>query len=554
MVDDTTNPIEIPVLIVGAGPVGLALAADLGSRNVACLLVETRTEVTAHPRATLLGARSMELYRRLGLAPSILEAGLPLEFDYDIIFATRLATRKLYHYSSPSPRAYLEEAERGTNEIYDSSWTPYFKVQIGQQALEPVVRDFVLDLPELRLRYGWELASFSQDDSGVNALLRDVRSGAQQRVRAQYLVGCDGGKSLVRSTLGIPYTGRGAMRRNVSYLFRSREFLKYATVGRANLYFMFTPGHYGVFTMIDGRELWNFQHYVLGPESDDVRIDPAAEIRSAMGCDFPFEVLQVMHWNHHQSVAERFRDRRVFIAGDAAHLFCPTGGVGMNTGIGDAFDLGWKLGATLAGWGGPRLLESYERERWPVAFRNTVSAAANADRVDSLMTMTPPEVEHDGPHGEAIRSRLAQQLRWLSRQFNTAGLHLGYRYEDSPIIEGDGSPEPPDDPRMVVQSTWPGCRAPHAWVRRGVSTLDWYDGEHYVLVGSEALETAAAAFEHAFQARSIPFKIAALRDERARCLYERKLVLVRPDGHVCWRGDAVPADPAALVGKVSGHG
>lgn len=553
MVDTTTDPIEVPVLISGAGPVGLALAADLGSRDIGCLLVETRTETTAHPRATLLGARSMEQYRRLGLAPAILEAGLPLEFDYDIIFATRLSTRKLYHYSSPSPQKYLDEAERGTKDIYDSSWTPYFKVQIGQQALEPVVRDFVLDLPEVHLRYGWELASFSQDDAGVDATLRDVRSGNEQRVRAQYLVGCDGGKSLVRSSLGIAYTGRGAMRRNVSYLFRSREFLKYATVGRANLYFMFTPGHHGVFTMIDGRELWNYQHYVLGPESEDSRIDPTAEIRSAMGCDFPFEVLQVMHWNHHQSVAERFGDRRVFIAGDAAHLFCPTGGVGMNTGIGDAFDLGWKLGATLAGWGGPGLLESYERERWSVAFRNTVSAAANADRVDSLMTMTPPEVEHDGPEGEAIRSRLARQLKWLSRQFNTAGLHLGYRYEDSPIIEPDGSPEPPDDPRMVVQSSWPGCRAPHAWVRRGVSTLDWYDGAHYVLVCSEAEASAAQVFDAAFGDCGVPFKVALLREPVARRLYERSLVLVRPDGHVCWRSDAPAQDIAALVRKVTGH-
>ena len=545
-------PVDVPVLIVGAGPVGLALAADLGSRGIACMLVETRTEVTAHPRATLLGSRSMEFYRRLGLDREVLKAGLPLEFDYDVIFATRLSTHKLYHYSSPSPQKYLEHAERLANEIPDAAWTPYFKTQIGQQALEPVVKNYVSRFPHVDLRYGHELVSFSQDADRVTAVVKDLRSGAEQTVRAAYIAGCDGGKSLVRSTLGIRYTGRGAMRRNVSYLFRSKDFLKHATVGRGNLYFMFTPGQYGVFTMIDGKDLWNYQHYVLGPESSDKDIDPVAEIKSSMGCDFPFEVLQVMHWNHHQSVAERFGEGRAFLLGDAAHLFCPTGGIGMNTGIGDAFDLGWKIAATLAGWGGPKLLETYEKERWPVAFRNTLSTASNADRVDSLMTMTSPEVEEDSARGAAIRADLREKLVWLTKQFNTSGLHLGYRYDDSPIVIPDRSPEPPDDPRIVAQSTWPGCRAPHAWLARGKSTLDFYDGRRFTLVRAGADAPPAAAFEGAFGARRVPFHAVQITDPAACALYERKLVLVRPDGHVCWRGNAVPDDVERIVDTVRG--
>ena len=545
-------PLEVPVLIAGAGPVGLALAADLGSRGIACMLVETRTEVTAHPRATLLGARSMELYRRLGLAERILRAGLPLDFNYDVIFAARLSGKKLYHYSSPSAQRYLDHAARLAHEIPDAAWTPYFKTQIGQQALEPVVRDYVLGFKHVDLRYGWELESTTQDENAVTSVVRNLENGERQTVCSAYLAGCDGGKSTVRAALSIAYTGRGAMRRNVSYLFRSKEFLKYATVGRGNLYFMFTPGQYGVFTMIDGHDLWNYQHYVLGPESEDARIDPIAEIKSAMGCDFPFEVLQVMHWNHHQSVAERFRVGRVFLAGDSAHLFCPTGGVGMNTGISDAFDLGWKFEAMLAGWGGPRLLESYELERWPVAFRNTLSAAANADRVDSLMTMTPPEVEQDSPRGAAIPKDLAQQLKWLSKQFNTLGLHLGYRYDDSPIVIADGSPEPPDDPRVVVQSTWPGSRAPHAWLERGKSTLDLYDGKHYTLVRLGDDAPSAEPMAEAFAARGVPFNTAQIMQPEICRLYERKLVLVRPDGHVCWRGTALPANPLEIVDRVRG--
>jgi 2-polyprenyl-6-methoxyphenol hydroxylase-like FAD-dependent oxidoreductase len=210
---------SVPVLIAGAGPVGLAMAADLGSRGIACMLVEPRTEVTAHPRATLLGSRSMEFYRRLGLAETILKSGLPIDYDYDVIFAARLSGKKLYHYSSPSPAKHIEQHERMAAEIPEVAWTPYFKTQIGQQALEPVVRDYVLTLPQVDLRYGWQLESYTHDRDKVTAIVKDVRSGKQQTIEAQYLVGADGGKSVVRATLGFGYTGRGAMRPNVSYLF-----------------------------------------------------------------------------------------------------------------------------------------------------------------------------------------------------------------------------------------------------------------------------------------------------------------------------------------------
>ncbi|MDB5727646.1 MAG: monooxygenase FAD-binding protein [Noviherbaspirillum sp.] len=346
------------------------------------------------------------------------------------------------------------------------------------------------------------------------------------------------------------------MRRNVSYLFRSADFLKVAEVGRANLYFMFTPGGFGVFTNINGRDLWNYQHYLLDHTEDDSSIDPEAEIRHAMGRDFNFEILQVMHWSHHQSVADRFREGNVFLAGDSAHLFCPTGGIGMNTGIADAFDLGWKLGAVLQGWGGEGLLESYEWERRPIAFRNTLAAASNADRIDSMMKTTPALIEERSPQADALRAVFAKRLRWVSKQFNTAGLHLGYRYAESPIVVADGTAEPPDDARIVVQSTWPGCRAPHIWLEPGKSTLDLYDGQGYVLVqtGNGVADAASAeAFQREAQKLSIPLRCVRIDDERVAPLYEKPLVLVRPDGHVCWRGDKAPADVAAVWRIVSGN-
>ncbi|GAA4322274.1 FAD-dependent oxidoreductase [Pigmentiphaga soli] len=543
--------VETPVLIVGGGPTGLALAADLTSKGVPSLVVETRTEPTAHPRATLLGSRSMEYYRRLGLDDEIVRTSLPREHGYRIVFATRLSGKLLHAHGSPSPNEYMAAHREMRTDVPESAWTPYYKVQIGQHALEPIVKRWILDKGVADVRYGTEFVSFRQDDDGVTSVLRDLATGRETEVRSRFLVACDGGRSAVKATLGIPYTGRGAMRRNVSYLFRSKAFLEHATAaGWANLYFIFRPGAFGVFTNINGGEIWNYQNYVLEGEPEGSERDPAEQIRDAMGSDFPFEILQVMHWSHHQSVADRFRAGNVFLAGDAAHLFCPTGGIGMNTGIADAFDLGWKLAAALRGWAGPHLLDSYEWERRATAVRNTIAAASNADRIDAMMKVTPEGLEDDTPAADELRRQFGRRLRQTSKQFNTAGLHLGYRYADSFVIVPDGTPEPPDDPRIVTQSTWPGCRAPHVWLEPGKSTLDLFDGTCYVLVALPGAPDSAA-FERAAAERGIPVKRADV-NERARALYEKPLVLVRPDGTVCWRGDTAPADANAVWDVVAG--
>jgi 2-polyprenyl-6-methoxyphenol hydroxylase-like FAD-dependent oxidoreductase len=543
--------VESPVLIAGGGPVGLALAADLSSKGVRSLLVETRTQPTEHPRATLLGSRSMEYYRRLGLDDEIVRASLPREHGYRIVFATRLRGKLLFGHESPSPNDYMAAHQEMRTDIPESAWTPYYKVQIGQHALEPIIKGWVLRERVADVRYGTEFVSFEQDAAGVTSVIRDLGTGRETQVRSRFLVACDGGRSSIRATLGIPYTGRGAMRRNVSYLFRSKAFLEYASsAGWANLYFIFRPGAFGVFTNINGGEIWNYQNYVLEGEPEGSERNPTEQIRDAMGADFPFEILQVMHWSHHQSVADRFREGNVFLAGDAAHLFCPTGGIGMNTGIADAFDLGWKLTAVLRGWGGPQLLDSYEWERRAVGVRNTIAAAANADRIDAMMNVTPAGMEADTPAAAETRKQFGRRLRQTSKQFNTAGLHLGYRYGDSFIVVPDHTPEPPDDPRIVTQSTWPGCRAPHVWLEPGRSTLDLFDGSGYVLVALPgapgSAELARAADEH-----GIPFTRADV-GERARALYEKALVLVRPDGTVCWRGDQLPDNLQGLWEVVAG--
>ena len=273
-----------------------------------------------------------------------------------------------------------------------------------------------------------------------------------------------------------------------------------------------------------------------------------------MGRSFAFELLGTTHWHHHQSVARRWRSPGgwVFLAGDAAHLFAPTGGVGMNTGIGDAVDLGWKLDGVLRGWGGPALLDSYEAERKPVAWRNSVISANNSDKIDAVMDETPACIDADGPEGEAARQIIGDRLRWMARQFSSSGTHLSYRYVDSPVIAPDGSPEPPDDPAMLVPSTWPGVRAPHAFLgndttARGLSTLDWFGRGWVVCYASErpdALLAAMADCGMPVRAQEIPRAI--------RPLFQLPIVLVRPDGHVAWRGHAEPVDARALADRVRG--
>ncbi len=545
------DKLEVPVLIVGGGPAGLALAADLSFKGIRCMVVEVRTEPTSHPKATLLGSRSMEYYRRLGLDTEIVSKSLPRERGYRIVFATRLSGKLLFAHDSSSPNDYMAAHKEMRTDVPESAWTPYYKVQIGQHTLEPIVKSWVQKQDVADVRYGWEFVSFTQDEDGVTSVIRDLSNGIETEVRSRFLAACDGGRSNVRTTLGIPHTGRGAMRRNVSYLFRSKAFLEHATTaGWANLYFIFRPGAFGVFTNINGGETWNYQNYIMDGEQEGHERDPHEQIRDAMGSDFPFEILQVMQWSHHQSVADRYRDGNVFLVGDSAHLFCPTGGIGMNTGIADAFDLGWKLAAALKGWAGPYLLDSYEWERRPVGVRNTIAAASNADRIDAMMHVTPVGLEEEGPQADALRKQFGRRLRQTSKQFNTAGLHLGYRYADSFVIVPDQTPEPPDDPRIVTQSTWPGCRAPHVWLEPGKSTLDLFDGSCYVMA---ALPGAADtdALEQAASTRGIPFKRIEL-NERARALYEKALVLVRPDGTVCWRGNTIAADPNSIWDVVAG--
>lgn len=538
-----------PVLIIGGGPAGATLAAEIGFRGGSCLLIEQNPGDNPHPRANMAGQRTMEIFRRWGLADKVLDASLPRDYPVNVVFTTRLNGHELHRFSLPS----IEEFQNPTDpalreELPDTDWSPYFKTQIGQNFLEPVIRDFAAGFSGVEVRRGWKLEGFTHGEAGVVATIVNVVDGARETVRARYLVGCDGGRSMVRKTLGVAFEGRGALSKNWGIYARIPNFLGSHPVGRGTLLWTLAPDVHGVFIAIDGKDLWTYNRYFCTDQEAD---DPKRMISRAIGREVPMEVLSVQPWTGFQVVAANYRMGSVFLCGDSAHLFNPTGGFGMNTAIADAADLGWKLAAVLAGWGGEGLLDSYEAERRPVGVRNTVEAASNFDKITALMKL-PAAIDDDSDEGYALRAGVRERLQGQKKTWSASGMHLGYVYENSPIIVSDGTPPPVDHPQIYTPTSRPGSRAPHVWLSKGKSTLDLVPHEGFAL-----LRFSGAAdlpeFREAAASAGIPYTAVGVDSPVAARLYERRYVLVRPDGHVAWRGDAAPADAAAVIGKIAGR-
>ena len=376
-----------------------------------------------------------------------------------------------------------------------------------------------------------------------------MSSGAVEEVHARYLVGCDGGASMVRETLGIAMVGSPVLTYTTNVIFRCPGLEKLHDKEPGYRFIFIGPeGTYATIVAIDGRDRWRFS--IVGDatrrELDETEV--RATIVRAMGKPFDFEVLSILPWIRRQLVAERFSSAlgRVFIAGDAAHLTSPTGGFGMNMGIQDAVDLGWKLEAVIRGWAGPGLLASYGVERRPVALRNVAEATSNLKRMLAPRDSRPsPAVFEPGPVGDAARREFgARYTEMMRREWYTPGIHLGYVYENSPVIVPDGTPPPPDEVTTYTQISRPGSRAPHVWLAGDRSTLDLF-GRGFVLlrIGTEAPE--ATKFAQAAAARRVPLEAVALPQPEVARAYERRLVLVRPDGHVTWRGDEAPSEEEA---------
>jgi 2-polyprenyl-6-methoxyphenol hydroxylase-like FAD-dependent oxidoreductase len=533
----TDHP-RVPVLIVGGGPVGLALAVDLGLRGVRTMLIDQRDGTITVPKMNMVNARSMEFCRRWGIADKVKEIGWPETFRNNVIFVTSLTGHLLARFDYPS------YAGRG-----ELPYTPEGSRRCSQLWFDPILRDRAGAQDNVTLRYGTRLEAFVQDEAGVSATVTDLATGRTGIVDADYIVGCDGAESLVREIGGIAMRGSPLLSSSVNVFFVSCELPRIHDKGDAWASWLVGPdGQWGLIVAVDGRELWRFGISAVEPDATIGAADAAALIRRAAGRDFDFEIKAILPWTRRQLVADRYRDGRAFLAGDAAHLMSPTGGLGMNTGIGDAVDLSWKLAAVAQGWGGAALLDSYDRERRPVAQHNVDEATRNFRKLRALPG--GPEIEDDTPAGTALRARIRDTILTggYDEEYVQEGTVLGYRYDDSPIVEPDGTAAVEHGPQIYVQSARPGGRAPHGWFAPGRSTLDLF-GSGFVLLrfGGEGERLIAAA-----RSRGVPLAVKDIADPALARLYERRLVLVRPDGHVAWRADREPDDAGALLDRLRG--
>ena len=535
---------ETQVIIVGAGPVGLTLAIDLGRRGIACVLVEQKAEPEFLPKMERCNARTMEIFRRLGLADRIRGAGMPEDVPMDIQIIRSMAEPPILRLPYPS----VTEARALTRESHDGSLPLEPYQLISQYTLEPLLLDVAEQSPAVTVMRSTTFLEFTEQDDGVLVAVDDA-DGVRRTLKAAYLVGCDGGASHVRKQLGIRLEGEGDIARLRQGLFHCEQLYERLPIGNGpsrGRHYLVAGGPPTFMIMQDSTRHWTVHSAV---ESDD---EMRRMFERIIGVALPYEMLYCAQWRQNLLLAERYREGRVFLAGDAVHLVIPTGGLGMNTGVGDANDLAWKLAATLQGWGGPGLLASYEVERRQIGER-----VVGASRYASLgyrawLAQVRPEIGDDTPAGSAARAHLADVANVEQRKSNEMiGAELGYRYVDSPIIDNvPGGPQ--HDLRAYLPTTWPGARLPNMWLTEGSAIQDRLRSDRYTLIdvaGGHDTGPLLAAFE----ALGAPLDVLVVADSGLRAVYERDLVLVRPDMHVAWRGDRLPQAVDDLAAKVTGH-
>jgi 2-polyprenyl-6-methoxyphenol hydroxylase-like FAD-dependent oxidoreductase len=530
----------VPVLVVGGGPVGLALAGDLGWRGIACTLVEQSDGSIYQPRMDLVGVRTMEFCRRWGLVPAVEGSPYPRDYAQDNIYLTSLTGNELGRERFP-----------GIGQAPPPKESPQRRERCPQNMFDPILRAFAASQNNVALRYRTRLISFTQNADLVTAVVENAETGAREEILARYIVGCDGARSFVRETLGIAMQGNPVLTHTTNVIFRCPHLLSLHDKGNAYRHIFIGPeGTWATIVAINGRDEWRFSIIGGSEQRDYTEDDIKAAIRRAVGRDFAFEILSVLPWVRRELVAERYRGGRGFIAGDAVHVMSPTGGFGMNTGIQDVVDLSWKLAAVIEGWGGDGLLDSYGIERQPIGTRNVTEASGNLRR---MLSVPPhPDLLDDTRQGAATREKVGREFsETMRREWFTLGAHLGYRYENSPICWPDGTKAPPDDPRAYVPIARPGHRAPHAFLADGRSTLDLF-GRGFALLGFGADAAEAAPLLQAAEKCNLPLTFTAIAEPHIAALYERKFVLVRPDGHVAWRGDRVPEDALCVIDVVRG--
>ncbi|CAN7645486.1 FAD-dependent monooxygenase [Phenylobacterium sp. LjRoot219] len=536
--------IETPVLIVGGGPVGLALAVELGWRGVACVLAEKDGPDArrTHPRMDAVGIRTMEFARRWGLVDDIEHSGFPRDLPLGVVYTTGILGPEL-----------ARDAVGAMNERPQSPFSPQNHELCPQNFFDPVMQKAAASYAGNQILFHHRLAEFEDRGDHVLARLEAADGGPSVNVRAQYLAACDGAGSFVANQLGVTPKNPRLLSNSTNIFIRCPELARRAGDRRAYRYMLIgAEGTWGTIVNIDGRDIWRLQ--LLGDETwpawSDAEIQ--AFVRRGIGADVPFEVFSWTPWARRAFVVDQYRVGRCFLVGDSAHQLSPTGGYGMNTGIAEAVDFGWKVDAILSGWGGASLLDSYDAERRPAAIRNVAQASENLAAMRSVPA-EPRLLDLDAAGAEVREAMGALTQKVMQREWLSFGIHLGAVYWDSPIIAHETPRPPQDDVAAYVQRAYPGSRAPHAWLSTDKSTLDLF-GRGFVLLDFSQSDAPGLSELTAAAVRvGLPLEHVRIAEPHAAELYERTYVLVRPDGYIAWRGDALPDKPDALVDLVRGE-
>jgi 2-polyprenyl-6-methoxyphenol hydroxylase-like FAD-dependent oxidoreductase len=539
------------VAIVGGGPVGLCLALDLAWRGIRSTVVEQRA--AGEPpsvKCNHVASRTMEAFRRLGFVDQIRAVGLPDDYPNDVVFRSSATGYELARIHIPCRR------DRYSDKSGPDGWwpTPEPAHRVNQIYFEPVLYAQVRANPLIEMRNDSRVEAIEQDEAGARLVVRDLGEDRLFEIHADYVVGCDGGRSLARKVIGAQLEGDAVIQRVQSSFIRAPELIHLLTKPDAWMSYLYNPVRAGNLVAIDGQELWLIHNYLLAHEGDFESVDRDECIRLLLGVDqsFGYELLAKEDWIGRRLVASKFRDRRIFICGDAAHLWVPYAGFGMNAGIADALNLSWLLAAHLNGWAPASILDGHEIERQPITDQVSRFAMKHAQGAITERTSIPADLEDATPQGKLARRRVGEAAYALNvQQFACAGLNYGYFYPDSPLIQYDGEEHPAYTMHDYTPSTVPGCRLPHLWLEDGRSLYDALGPDFTLLRFDETV--VVQPILDAARKRGVPMTLLDLRLPARPAPYQHALHLCRPDVHVAWRGDAAPHDPDRLIDVITGR-
>jgi len=539
--------LQASVLIVGGGPVGSVLALDLAGHGIDVIVAEQNPPGTQPGvKCNHVAARTMEIFRRLGIVDVVRNTGLPVDHANDVAFRTTAVGTEFARIHIPCRR------DRYTDKSGPDGWwpTPEPPHRINQIYLDPLLAAEAAAHPRVRFMNLIRVSGFAQDEAGVTVEAEDLANGGKIAIDCAYLVGCDGPTSEVRRQIGARLAGDAMIGRTQSSYIRVPGLAARMQAAPAWSTQVMNPRRSANMFAVDGRETWLVHNYLRADEADFEAIDADGCLRDILGVEPSFDVKLISreNWIGRRLLADRFRDRRVLICGDAAHIWAPFAGYGMNAGIADATNLAWMLAGVLDGWADPAILAAHEAERWPITEQVSKYAMGTALALARARAEVPADIEAAGPEGDARRAELGHRLLEMhTPQFCCGGLNFGSFYDCSPIIAYDGEQAPAYTMDSFTPSTVPGCRTPHVWLEGGRSLYDVMGAGFTLLRFDRSVEVTALV--EAAALRGVPL---AVLDLAPQAPYRERLVLSRPDQHVAWRGDVLPRDPLQLIDRIRG--